>query len=128
MQISFFRRPPLLKGMCPEPSALLSHCAIDFQFFTRLSAVRHASACKVSVGFRAPCVPITDPPSIARFRRLVREPPLIDDARFRIATHPRAPDSVPGLVRPPARKRYPHDLYSTPRTLARPHQPGCGAS
>lgn len=67
MQISFFRRPPLLKGMCPGPSALLSYCAIDFQFFTRLSAVRHASACKVSVGFRAPCVPITDPPSIARF-------------------------------------------------------------
>src|SRR5262245_4956221 len=40
--------------------------AMLFQFFTRWSAVRQASACTVSVGFRAPLVPIVDAPSTPR--------------------------------------------------------------
>src|SRR5215470_5118607 len=43
------------------------YAAIVFQFFARWSAVRHASACAVRVGFRAPLVPITDAPRIPRF-------------------------------------------------------------
>src|SRR5690242_3615668 len=39
---------------------------MDFQFFTRLSAVRHESAWTVSVGFLAPLVPITEAPRTAR--------------------------------------------------------------
>lgn len=38
----------------------------DFQFFTRYSAVRQASACAVSVGLRAPLVPITEAPRIPK--------------------------------------------------------------
>src|SRR3989442_2834051 len=40
---------------------------IEFQFFTRYSAVRHASACAVSVGLWAPLVPIWEAPSTPRF-------------------------------------------------------------
>ena len=47
---------------------------MDFQFFTRCSAVRHASACMVSVGLRAPLVPNTDPPSIPRLALHARSP------------------------------------------------------
>ena len=39
-----------------------AHPLIDFQFFARRSAVRHAHAWTVRVGFRAPLVPITDAP------------------------------------------------------------------
>src|SRR5213594_4000390 len=42
------------------------HCAMLFQFFTRCSAVRQASAWAVSVGFRAPLVPITEAPRMPR--------------------------------------------------------------
>jgi len=38
-----------------------------FQFFTKYSAVRHASACTVRVGFLAPLDPMTDAPRIPRF-------------------------------------------------------------
>jgi hypothetical protein len=41
--------------------------AIPFQFPARCSAVRHASACAVSVGLCAPLVPITDAPKMPRF-------------------------------------------------------------
>src|SRR2546428_92713 len=44
----------------------LSHPAIVCQCLARCSAVRHASACAVSVGLWAPLVPITDAPRIDR--------------------------------------------------------------
>ena len=40
---------------------------IVFQFSARWSAVRHASACAVSVGLCAPLVPITEAPRTPRF-------------------------------------------------------------
>src|ERR1700736_2160237 len=40
---------------------------IDFQFLIRCSAVRHASACAVSVGLCAPLVPMVEAPRIPRF-------------------------------------------------------------
>jgi|GEM_PF-5229581 len=45
----------------------LSHPAMVFQFLARYSAVRHASACAVSVGLWAPLVPITEDPRMPRF-------------------------------------------------------------
>jgi hypothetical protein len=61
---------------CATPSASNSSLPLEasphppataVQFFARYSAVRHASACAVSVGLWAPLVPITDPPSTPRF-------------------------------------------------------------
>jgi hypothetical protein len=43
------------------------YAPVDFQFCTSRSDVRQASACTVSVGFRAPDVPITDAPRMPRF-------------------------------------------------------------
>lgn len=43
------------------------YSAIDFQFLISRSAVLHASACAVNVGFRAPLVPITDAPRTPKF-------------------------------------------------------------
>ena len=45
-----------------------------FQFLIRCSAVRQASACAVSVGLRAPLVPITDAPSTPRFGTSCEKP------------------------------------------------------
>ena len=45
-----------------------------FQFLTRCSAVRQASACAVSVGLCAPLVPITDAPSTPRFGTSCEKP------------------------------------------------------
>src|SRR5262245_49007374 len=53
---------------------LSDHGAILFQFFARYSAVRHAMACTVSVGFRAPLVPITEAPRKPRFGTSCEKP------------------------------------------------------
>src|SRR5262249_27384914 len=50
------------------------HDCLFFQFLTRCSAVRHASACTVSVGLCAPLVPITEPPSTPRFGTSCEKP------------------------------------------------------
>src|SRR5689334_21210415 len=50
------------------------HLAISFHDFARCSAVRHPSACAVSVGFRAPLVPITEAPRTARFGTSCEKP------------------------------------------------------
>ena len=50
------------------------YVAIFFQFFARYSAVRHAIACSVSVGFRAPLAPMTDAPRIPRFGASCEKP------------------------------------------------------
>src|SRR5919204_2396316 len=47
---------------------------ILFQFFARCSAVRHASACTVSVGLCAPLVPIVDAPRTPRFGASCEKP------------------------------------------------------
>ncbi len=67
----------------PQPPAVVSYQPMDFQFFARYSAVRHASACTVSVGLRAPLVPISRRSQDAEVRRVVREAPSVDDVRFR---------------------------------------------
>src|SRR5262245_4926131 len=51
-----------------------SHLAISFHDFARWSAVRQPSACAVSVGFRAPLVPITEAPSTPRFGTSCEKP------------------------------------------------------
>src|SRR5271155_33138 len=45
-----------------------------FQFFARYSAVRQASAWAVSVGLRAPLVPITEAPSTPRLGTWCEKP------------------------------------------------------
>src|SRR5215204_580637 len=44
-----------------ETTGTACHLTIDFQFLAICSAVRQATACSVSVGFRAPLVPIPIP-------------------------------------------------------------------
>ena len=57
--------------LCNRPG----HAApIDFQFFTRCSAVRQHSACTVRVGLCAPLVPITDAPRIPRLGTSCEKP------------------------------------------------------
>ena len=66
------------------------YVAIVFQFFARYSAVRHASACAVSVGLRAPLVPITEAPRIPRFGASWEKPQRVDDVRLGVVAHARA--------------------------------------
>lgn|GEM_PF-5368716 len=54
-----------MRGLSPR--ALHSYFTMDFQLLMMWSAVRQAMACNVSVGLRAPLVPITEPPAIAPF-------------------------------------------------------------
>src|ERR1700739_1598701 len=53
-------------GVECRTTLLRRYWAIAFQFLARWSAVRHASAWTVSVGLRAPLVPMTDAPSTPR--------------------------------------------------------------
>src|SRR5438093_840475 len=52
---------------CHPHSVAPPDLATLFQFLTRYSAVRQASACTVSVGLCAPLVPITEAPRTPRF-------------------------------------------------------------
>ena len=47
-------------------SAGVRYPTTELQLLTTCSAVRHASAWTVSVGFRAPLVPMTDAPRMPR--------------------------------------------------------------
>jgi hypothetical protein len=80
-----------LRGLCRDGSSAAQ--VNDFQFFTRYTAVRQASACAVSVGLRAPLVPITEGREY-QIRSLMQKAQRFTTFRAGIVAHAGAPVRV----------------------------------